>query len=65
VRADASVEMKADKGVTRAGSIHQVGAACQEAPSCNGWTFWHVREGGKLVPLDDLRQRYAAGLGEG
>ena len=26
-----------------AGSIHQVGAAVQEAPSCNGWTFWHVR----------------------
>jgi hypothetical protein len=22
------------------GSIHKVGAAVQEAPSCNGWTFW-------------------------
>jgi modification methylase len=24
------------------GSIHKVGAALQAAPSCNGWTFWHV-----------------------
>ena len=24
------------------GSIHQVGAAVQGAPACNGWTFWHV-----------------------
>lgn len=64
VRADASVEMKGT-GAHHQGSIHQVGAAAQEAPSCNGWTFWHVRDGGKLVPLDDLRQRYAAGLSEG
>lgn len=60
VRADASVEMGG-----KAGSIHQIGAACQDAPSCNGWTFWHVKDGGKLVPLDDLRQRYTASLGEG
>jgi len=57
VRADASVEMAGKQG-----SIHQIGAAAQESPSCNGWTFWHVRDGGKLVPLDDLRQRYAQGL---
>ena len=24
------------------GSIHKVGATLQGAPSCNGWTFWHV-----------------------
>ena len=24
------------------GSIHQVGAAVQGAPACNGWTFWHI-----------------------
>ena len=27
------------------GSIHKVGAALQGAPSCNGWTFWHVERG--------------------
>jgi modification methylase len=37
------------------GSIHKVGAALQHAPSCNGWTFWHVERDGALVPLDTLR----------
>jgi modification methylase len=38
------------------GSIHQVGATLQNAPSCNGWTFWHLEREGKLIPLDTLRQ---------
>jgi modification methylase len=37
------------------GSIHQVGAAVQSAPSCNGWTFWHFERGGVLMALDVLR----------
>jgi modification methylase len=37
------------------GSIHQVGAAVQNAPSCNGWTFWFVERDGALVPLDSFR----------
>jgi modification methylase len=37
------------------GSIHKVGAALQNAPSCNGWTFWHFERDGVLVPLDVLR----------
>ena len=37
------------------GSIHQVGAAVQNAPSCNGWMFWHLDRDGKSVPLDSLR----------
>jgi modification methylase len=58
VGADASVEMSG-----KMGSIHQIGAAAQGAPSCNGWTFWHVESGEALVALDDLRQRYIATLG--
>jgi len=38
------------------GSIHQVGAAVQNAPSCNGWTFWHFERDGQLLPLDVLRK---------
>ncbi len=38
------------------GSIHQVGALVQNAPSCNGWTFWHFERAGALLPLDVLRQ---------
>src|SRR4051812_18693015 len=49
VRADGSISSGAHSG-----SIHQVGAALQNAPSCNGWTFWHCEQGGALQPLDAL-----------
>ena len=39
------------------GSIHQVGAAVQGLPSCNGWTFWHFKRKGEWIPIDLLRQR--------
>ena len=39
------------------GSIHQVGAALESAPSCNGWTYWHYKREGKKVPIDLLRQQ--------
>ncbi|MGB3409247.1 MAG: site-specific DNA-methyltransferase [Jannaschia sp.] len=39
------------------GSIHQVGAAYEGAPSCNGWTYWHFKREGKRVPIDALRQQ--------
>ena len=42
------------------GSIHKVGAALTNAPSCNGWTFWHFEEAGVLQPLDVLRVRSQA-----
>jgi modification methylase len=58
VCADGSIACEA-----HAGSIHKVGAALQGAPSCNGWSFWHVEEAGKLQPIDTLRQRHLAGLG--
>jgi modification methylase len=43
---------------THSGSIHKVGAALQNAPSCNGWTFWHLAG----APLDALRQQYLSAL---
>jgi modification methylase len=57
VRADGSIFCEA-----HAGSIHKVGAALQSAPSCNGWTFWHVVEGNSLTVLDALRQQHLAAL---
>ncbi len=45
------------------GSIHKVGAALQNAPSCNGWVFWHVACDKELKPIDALRQAHLAGLG--
>jgi modification methylase len=43
------------------GSIHKVGAAVQNAPSCNGWTFWHFERDGVLVAIDELRRDGAEG----
>jgi modification methylase len=45
------------------GSIHQVGAALEGAPSCNGWTYWHIRRDGESVPIDLLRQQIRAEMG--
>ena len=39
------------------GSIHKTGALVQGLPACNGWTFWHYEDAGRLVPIDDLRER--------
>ncbi|WP_322597191.1 site-specific DNA-methyltransferase [Sphingomicrobium marinum] len=44
------------------GSIHQVGKWLQDAPSCNGWTFWQVEIDGELKPLDVLRQQHLKAL---
>ena len=40
------------------GSIHKIGAALQGAPSCNGWTFWHVEQDGQAASRSTrLRQQ--------
>ncbi|HEY0014023.1 MAG TPA: site-specific DNA-methyltransferase, partial [Allosphingosinicella sp.] len=39
VLADGSIEYPGGQG-----SIHKAGAAVQDAPACNGWTFWHIEE---------------------
>ncbi len=59
-----AAEVKADGSLVHdllAGSIHKLGATLQNAPSCNGWTFWHIEEAGALLPIDALRQRHLAG----
>jgi modification methylase len=62
VRAVVSADGSLTAGPVR-GSIHQVGAQLTNAPSCNGWTFWHMERAGKLVALDVVRQEVlAAGI---
>jgi modification methylase len=61
VRADGTLSSSNSLGEHR-GSIHQVGAAVQGAPACNGWTFWHVDVEGARLPIDHLRQQVRAGL---
>ncbi len=53
VRADGSLVAGSEIG-----SIHGLGAKLQGAPSCNGWTFWHIEHEGELKPLDAIRQLY-------
>jgi modification methylase len=57
VRADGSLVCKDETG-----SIHQIGARVQGLPACNGWTFWHYAEEGRLKPIDLLRQQIRATL---
>ncbi len=57
VRADGSI-IAGD----RSGSIHQVGAQIQSAPSCNGWTYWHIRTKQGLAPIDVMRAEVRATL---
>jgi modification methylase len=42
------------------GSIHRVGALVQGAEACNGWTFWHARNGRALDPIDHFREQVRA-----
>jgi len=55
VRADGTLIADAVKG-----SIHQVGAELEGAPSCNGWTYWHFKRDGQQVSIDVLRQQIRA-----
>jgi modification methylase len=55
-----SAKVRADGSVISAdhqGSIHQVGAAVQGAPSCNGWSFWCYNVEGQTIPIDALRSQ--------
>ncbi|WP_271079637.1 site-specific DNA-methyltransferase [Aurantiacibacter sp. MUD61] len=61
VRADGSIECVHSTGsgqVKEVGSIHGVGKTIQDAPSCNGWTFWHYEAGGEVKPIDAARGLY-------
>ena len=57
VRADGTLK---GPSAEMTGSIHQVGAAYEGAPSCNGWTYWHFKREGQLIPIDFLRQQIRA-----
>ncbi|MEP9376833.1 site-specific DNA-methyltransferase [Aquabacter sp. CN5-332] len=64
VRADGTIAIVANNAPA-VGSIHRMGALAQGAEACNGWTFWHVEQEGRLHPIDMLRARLRAELGVG
>ncbi|MDQ2763613.1 MAG: site-specific DNA-methyltransferase, partial [Pseudomonadota bacterium] len=50
-----SVTVRADGSVLSGdvtGSIHKLGSVLQNAPACNGWTFWHYETPDGLKPID-------------
>ncbi|ODT79591.1 site-specific DNA-methyltransferase [Devosia sp.] len=57
VRADGSLVSGRHQG-----SIHKVGALVQGSEACNGWTFWHHEQNGRMAPIDDLRSDIRAKL---
>ena len=59
VRADGSLVCR-----DATGSIHKIGAHVQGLDACNGWTYWHFKTDGKLKPIDILRQKVRAEMGE-
>ena len=64
VRADGTLQVHHQQGQgPLVGSIHQMGAAVQGSPACNGWTFWHFDAHGMTRPIDLLRQQLRHQLG--
>ena len=58
VKADGTLAVPGSQG-----SIHRLGAVVQGKAACNGWTFWHYERGGRLHPIDTLRERAKVALG--
>ena len=44
------------------GSIHKLGALMENAPACNGWTYWRFKSDRGLQPIDVLRAQVRAGM---
>ena len=59
VRTDGTLVSGAESG-----SIHSLGAKLQGAPSCNGWSYWHIEHEGALKPVDAIRQLYLLATGD-
>ncbi len=58
VRADGTLAVAGQQG-----SIHRIGAVIQGKAACNGWTYWHFEEKGRLEPIDTLRMEARKRLG--
>ncbi|WP_372706734.1 site-specific DNA-methyltransferase [Brevundimonas sp.] len=44
------------------GSIHKLGALFENAPACNGWTYWRFKTDQGLRSIDTLRAEVRAGM---
>ncbi len=62
IRADGSIAVEDEDGVTVQGSIHKIGALVQKADACNGWTYWQYETATGLKPIDFLREKMRKGM---
>ncbi|MBX7249522.1 MAG: site-specific DNA-methyltransferase [Caulobacteraceae bacterium] len=44
------------------GSIHKLGALLENAPACNGWTYWRFKTDKGYASIDTLRAQVRAGM---
>jgi DNA modification methylase len=45
------------------GSIHRAGGHYMNDSPCNGWENWYLEEDGRMIVLDDIRQRFRLDTG--
>ena len=53
IMVDGSIKYKQSEG-----SIHKIAAKIMGIESCNGWTYWHYRDGNSNLLIDNLRQKF-------
>ena len=64
-RGDREARVRADGSLVAGeltGSIHKLGALFENAPACNGWTYWRFRTDQGLRSIDALRAEVRAGM---
>ena len=64
-KGDKTARVRADGSLVHGeltGSIHKMGAMMEQAPACNGWTYWRFKTDAGFKPIDDLRSRIRADM---
>lgn len=64
-RGDREARVRADGSLVAgelSGSIHKLGALFENAPACNGWTYWRFKTDQGLRSIDSLRAEVRAGM---
>jgi len=64
-RGDREARVRADGSLIAGeltGSIHKLGALFENAPACNGWTYWRFKTDQGLRSIDALRAEVRAGM---
>jgi len=64
-KGDREARVRADGSLVAgelSGSIHKMGALFENAPACNGWTYWRFKTDQGLRSIDALRAEIRAGM---